>query len=72
MTPLLIWAILTQVLASQPEEIRNGHERDPDQDQQYVVCDKVRKNHQCQSAEQWHDSPLSATVYEKSQTDRSE
>src|ERR1700760_3231751 len=56
----------------EPEKIRNRHQRDADEHQQNRVRHEIGESHQRETAEQWHDSPLPATIDDKAKSNGSE
>jgi hypothetical protein len=57
---------------SEPEKIRNGHQRNADCNDQNRVGDEVGKDNESQSTYQRHNRPLLSAVDEKPEPDRAE
>ena len=57
---------------SDPQEVRDNHQRDANRDEHHCVGNEVGKDHQREAADQGHDGSLLPAVQEEAEADRAE
>ena len=62
----------TEGQSSDSNEVRNNNKRDANRDENNIVGNKVRKDHQGEAADQRHDSSLLLAIQEKAEADGAE
>ena len=55
-----------------PDEVRDGHQRYSDHDDQERAGDKIGEGHQSQTTNEWDDSSLPFAVHKEAHSDRAE